>query len=79
MANFMQNLVKSRNQLTSEETKKPISEFNMKFMIALFVHKCCSWLHQYWNYVIYDVIIWVRDGNCKKWKERMFVLVRSTM
>jgi len=19
------------------------------------------------NYVIYDVIIWVQDGNCKKW------------
>jgi len=21
------------------------------------------------NYVIYDVIIWVQDGNCKKWLE----------
>ena len=24
------------------------------------------------NYVIYDVIIWVQDGNCKKWLERKF-------
>jgi len=31
------------------------------------------------NYVIYDVIIWVQDGNCKKWLERMLVLVRSTI
>ena len=30
------------------------------------------------NYVIYDVIIWVQDGNCKKWLERILVLVRST-
>jgi len=28
------------------------------------------------NYVIYDVIIWVQDGNCKKWLERTLVLVR---
>jgi len=21
------------------------------------------------NYVIYEVIIWVQDGNCKKWLE----------
>jgi len=31
------------------------------------------------NYVIYDVIIWVQDGNCKKWLERILVLVRSTV
>jgi len=31
------------------------------------------------NYVIYDVIIWVHDGNCKKWLERILVLVRSTI
>jgi len=24
------------------------------------------------NYVIYDVIIWVQDGNCKKWLDRIF-------
>ena len=24
------------------------------------------------NDVIYDVIIWVQDGNCKKWLERIF-------
>jgi len=24
------------------------------------------------NYVIYDVIIRVQDGNCKKWLERIF-------
>jgi len=30
------------------------------------------------NYVIYDVIIWVQDGNCKKWLQRILVLVRST-
>jgi len=30
------------------------------------------------NDVIYDVIIWVQDGNCKKWLERILVLVRST-
>jgi len=30
------------------------------------------------NYVIYDVIIWVQDGNCKKWLERILVLVCST-
>ena len=29
--------------------------------------------------VIYDVIIWVQDGNCKKWLERILVLVRSTI
>jgi len=28
------------------------------------------------NYVIYDVIIRVQDGNCKKWLERILVLVR---
>ena len=28
------------------------------------------------NYVIYYVIIWVQDGNCKKWLERILVLVR---
>jgi len=31
------------------------------------------------NYVIYDVIIWVQDGNCKKWLQRILVLVRSTI
>jgi len=31
------------------------------------------------NYVIYDVIIWVQDGNCKKWLERILILVRSTI
>jgi len=33
------------------------------------------------NDVIDDVIIWVQDGNCKKWLERILVglLVRSTM
>ena len=32
------------------------------------------------NYVIYDVIIWVPDGNCKKkWLERILVLVRSAI
>ena len=31
------------------------------------------------NYVIYDVIIWVQEGNCKKWLERILVLVRSTI
>jgi len=31
------------------------------------------------NYVIYDVIIWVQDGNCKKWLERILVLVRCTI
>jgi len=31
------------------------------------------------NDVIYDVIIWVQDGKCKKWLERIFVLVRSTI
>jgi len=31
------------------------------------------------NYVIYDVIIWVQDGNCKTWLERILVLVRSTI
>jgi len=31
------------------------------------------------NYVIYDVIIWVQDGNRKKWLERILVLVRSTI
>ena len=25
------------------------------------------------NYVIYDVIIWVQDGNCKKWLKRILV------
>jgi len=29
------------------------------------------------NYVIYDVIIWVQDGNCKKWLERILVFMRS--
>jgi len=31
------------------------------------------------NYVIYDDIIWVQDGNWKKWLERILVLVRSTI
>ena len=31
------------------------------------------------NYVMYDVIIWVQDGNCKKWLERIVVFVRSTI
>jgi len=29
--------------------------------------------------VIDDVIIWVQDGNCKKWLEIILVLVRSTI
>jgi len=29
--------------------------------------------------LIYDVIIWVQDGNCKKWLERILVLVRYTI
>ena len=29
------------------------------------------------NYLIYDVIIWVQDGNGKKWLERILVLERS--
>ena len=28
---------------------------------------------------IYDVIIWVQYGNCKKWLEIILVLVRSTI
>jgi len=31
------------------------------------------------NYVIYDVIIWVQDGNCKKWLKRILVLVHCTI
>jgi len=31
------------------------------------------------NDVIDDVIIWVQDGNCKKWLDRILVLVRSTI
>ena len=31
------------------------------------------------KYVIYDVIIWVQDGNCKKKLESILVLVRSTI
>jgi len=31
------------------------------------------------NYVSYDVIIWVQDGNCKKWPQRILVLARSTI
>jgi len=31
------------------------------------------------NGIIDDVIIWVKDGNCKKWLERILVLVRSTI
>ena len=31
------------------------------------------------NDVIYDVIIWIQDGNFKKWLERILVLVRSTI
>jgi len=31
------------------------------------------------NHVIYDVIIWVQDGNCKKWLQRILVLVCSTI
>jgi len=31
------------------------------------------------NYVIYDVIIWVEDGNYKKWLERILILVSSTI
>jgi len=31
------------------------------------------------NYVIYDVIVWVQDGNCKKLLERILVLVRCTI
>jgi len=25
------------------------------------------------NYVIYDIIIWVQDGSCKKWLERISI------
>ena len=31
------------------------------------------------NDVIYDVIVWVQDGNCRKWLEKNLVLVRSTI
>jgi len=31
------------------------------------------------NYVIYDIIIWVQDENCKKRLERILVLARSTI
>jgi len=31
------------------------------------------------NDVIYDVIIWVEEGNCKKCLERILVLMRSTI
>ena len=31
------------------------------------------------NEVIDDVVIWVQDGNCKKWLETILVLVRSTI
>jgi len=32
------------------------------------------------NYIIYDVIIWVQDGNCKKkWLERSLVLMRCAI
>jgi len=29
------------------------------------------------NYVIYDVIIWVQDGNCKKWLERILDITKN--
>jgi len=25
------------------------------------------------NYVIYDIIIWVQDGNCEKWRENFSI------
>ena len=28
---------------------------------------------------LYDVIIWVQDGNCKKWLEMISALVRCTV
>jgi len=31
------------------------------------------------NDVIYDVMISVQDGNCKKWLERILVSMRSTI
>jgi len=31
------------------------------------------------NYVIYDVIIWVQDGNCKKCLKRILVMMRCTI
>jgi len=31
------------------------------------------------HYVIYDIITWVQDGNCKKWLEIILVLVHSTI
>ena len=31
------------------------------------------------NDVIDDIIIWVQDGNCKKWLERILVFVRCTI
>jgi len=31
------------------------------------------------KYVTDDVIIWVQDGNCKKWLERILVFVRCTI
>ena len=31
------------------------------------------------NDVVDDVVIWVQDGNCKKWLERILVLVRCTV
>ena len=31
------------------------------------------------NDVIYDVIIWVQDGNCKNWLGGILVSVRSTI
>ena len=31
------------------------------------------------NDVTDDVIIWVQDGDCKKWLERILALVHSTI
>jgi len=47
MIYFIQSLVKNCKFTHAWQTT-PSSEFNLKFMIAFFVHKCCfmtTWLH----------------------------------
>jgi len=53
------------------------------FMAGGAIRIAVQQLSQTWKLRHYDVIdhviIWVQDGNCKKWLERILALVRSTI
>jgi len=66
-------------KLTAREKRRHLAPWNPLSYPMVKTASLYDNFYKTGNDVIYDVIIWVQDGNCKKWLERILVLVRSTI